>query len=135
MPTLLKLSGRRCSAASRATQHRTRIWQTITSRTELIRALSLLRPCDAEGLRKRRLGSRLDGGYVVADDLGSIGAAYSFGISVEVPFDQALADAGIPVRMFDTRWTVLPWPTRISASTSRAWASLSSVQHGVSDAA
>ena len=33
------------------------------------------RPCDAEALRKRRLGSRLDGGYVVADDLGSIGAA------------------------------------------------------------
>ena len=72
-----------------------------SSRTELIRALSLLRPSDGQGLHKRRLGTRLDGGYVVADDLENIHAAYSFGISVEVSFDYALAEAGIPVRMFD----------------------------------
>jgi hypothetical protein len=80
----------------------------VSARTELIRALSLLTPWDGEGLRKRRLGADLDGGYVVVDDLSAVHAAYSFGIGMQASFDRGLADAGIPVHMFDHTIEGLP---------------------------
>jgi hypothetical protein len=50
-----------------------------------------------------------DGAYVLLDDLSDIKIAYSFGISNMAHFDQALADKGIDVFMYDHIINQLPY--------------------------
>lgn len=48
-----------------------------------------------------RVGSKGDGGYLLPDDLDGVTACVSPGVSVEIGFDQAMADRGIEVYMAD----------------------------------
>ena len=48
-----------------------------------------------------RIGSTLDGGYLVPDDLDGIAACISPGVSTEVGFDLDLAERGIDIFMAD----------------------------------
>lgn len=64
-----------------------------------------------EVLHKKRilLGSKIDGSYVLLDDLNNIKFAYSFGIDHNTIFDEALADKGIDVYMYDHTINKLPY--------------------------
>ncbi len=63
-------------------------------------ALSLLTPYDID-IPKRRIGPNADGGYVLADRLSPDQAVLSYGIGTEYRFDDAMAEAGHAVYMFD----------------------------------
>jgi hypothetical protein len=63
--------------------------------------LRLLRPHQAEGVRKRRFGMDADGGYVMLDDLGGVRTAISLGIGDEISWDLDLARRGLRVVQFD----------------------------------
>jgi len=65
--------------------------------------IPLLSPVDISGAKYRRLGRNYDGGYVMLDDFNShhIEAAYSFGISDDVSWDEAIAEFKIDVFMYD----------------------------------
>lgn len=67
----------------------------------LLNLLALLRPQQAKGMRKIRVGADRDGGYVMLDDLAEIEAALSLGIGPDVSWDLDLAERGIPVWQFD----------------------------------
>jgi hypothetical protein len=72
-----------------------------TSSPGVFDALGLLKPYDVPEVGKKRLGGPGDGGYVLLDDLESIGAVYSIGIGTDVSFDEELAKLGKEVFMFD----------------------------------
>jgi hypothetical protein len=48
-----------------------------------------------------RLGSEVDGGYLVPDDLDGVVACFSPGVDVIASFEQAIADRGIPCFLAD----------------------------------
>lgn len=68
---------------------------------EIRRTFQLLRPHTAAGLRKVRVGSDGDGGYIMLDDFHSAGAAYSLGIGGNVAWDLAMAERGFQVFQYD----------------------------------
>jgi hypothetical protein len=66
----------------------------------LLAAIQMLRPWDGGNLGLTRLGSLGDGGYVMANSFGVVGAI-SVGIGSDVSWDLDIAARGIPVAMFD----------------------------------
>jgi hypothetical protein len=72
--------------------------------------ISLLSPMDIAGGKFVRVGKNNDGGYVMLDDLKkeTIDAAYSFGISNDVSWDESIAARGIDVFMYDHTIDRLP---------------------------
>ena len=71
--------------------------------------IRILKPMNAIGNKKIRIGSKNDGGYVLLDDFKQIKYAYSFGISHEISFDKELADKNIDVFMYDHTINKLPF--------------------------
>ena len=67
--------------------------------------------CPKEVVGKKRVlfGTKKDGCYVLLDDLENIKIAYSIGIDGIIQFDQALADKGIDVYMYDHTIEKLPY--------------------------
>lgn len=72
--------------------------------------ISLLMPMDVAGGSYVRVGRPFDGGYVMLDNFSgnSVAAAYSFGISNDVSWDEAIAARGIDVFLFDHTIDALP---------------------------
>lgn len=72
--------------------------------------ISLLTPMDVKGGKYCRLGQDFDGGYVMLDAFSTdeINAAYSFGISNDVSWDEDIAERGIEVYMYDHTIDKLP---------------------------
>ena len=64
---------------------------------------------DVVGKKRILLGHKRDGCYVLLDDFEGIRVAYSFGISNNVHFDDALAKRGIDVYMYDHTINKLPY--------------------------
>ena len=64
------------------------------------RFVAAVRPHEAVGTRKIRLGGLVDGGYVMLDP-GESGLAYSFGISDSSPWDLAMAGRNFKVYQYD----------------------------------
>ena len=69
----------------------------------------LIVPKEVIGKKRILLGDKSDGCYVLLDDFQNIKIAYSFGISVNIQFDKALADKGIDVYMYDHTINSLPY--------------------------
>ena len=67
----------------------------------LARLLSLMAPQRAEGVKKKRYGSRFDGGYVMLDDFNGIKGALSLGIGGNVKWDLAMAEKGLTLWQYD----------------------------------
>ena len=63
-------------------------------------ALAMLTPYDID-IAKKRIGPYTDGGYVFADCISPMQTVISYGVSTEYQFDQAMAEAGHMVYMFD----------------------------------
>jgi len=61
----------------------------------------LLRPKQAQGVCKVRLGRVHDGGYVCLDDFNDIAAALSFGICQNASWDADVAERGLIVHQYD----------------------------------
>jgi len=57
---------------------------------------------------KIRIGRHFDGGYIMMDSFQHIKAAYSFGISDDVSWDETIAKKNIPVFMYDHTIDCLP---------------------------
>lgn len=76
--------------------------------------ISLLSPMDISDANYRRFGRDNDGGYVMLDDFCSrrVDAAYSFGISNDVSWDEDIAKLGIHVYMYDHTIEKLPKQNR-----------------------
>ena len=70
-------------------------------RDPLARLLACMAPSRAEGVKKRRYGSRFDGGYIMLDDFEGITGAFSLGIGSNVKWDLAMAEKGLPVWQYD----------------------------------
>jgi hypothetical protein len=72
--------------------------------------IPLLTPMDILGAKYRRVGQDYDGGYIMLDDFSSrkIDAAYSFGISNDVSWDEEIAELGIDTYMYDHTIEKLP---------------------------
>lgn len=63
--------------------------------------LEVLRPYDCIGIDKIRIGSKNDGGYVMLPPNSAEKIAYSFGISLESPWDLEMAKKGLRVYQYD----------------------------------
>jgi hypothetical protein len=76
----------------------------------LHKLIQLLSPMDISGASYRRVGRDYDGGYIMLDDFAArcIDAAYSFGISNDVSWDEDIAGLGIDVFMYDHTIEELP---------------------------
>jgi hypothetical protein len=61
----------------------------------------LLRPQQARGVKKVRLGASNDCGYVCLDDFTGVEAVLSLGIAAEVSWDAEMADRGLIVHQYD----------------------------------
>ena len=72
--------------------------------------IALLTPMDVSGAKYTRVGQQYDGGYIMLDDVSSrkIDAAYSFGISSDVSWDEEIAGLGIEIYMYDHTIEKLP---------------------------
>ncbi len=72
--------------------------------------ISLFSPMDISNATYRRVGRDYDGGYVMLDDFSSdnTDAAYSFGISDDVSWDEEIAKLGINIFMYDHTIYKLP---------------------------
>ena len=72
--------------------------------------IALLTPMDVSGAKYTRVGQQYDGGYIMLDDVPSrkIDAAYSFGISSDVSWDEEIAGLGIDIYMYDHTIEKLP---------------------------
>lgn len=72
--------------------------------------IQLLSPMDLLDAKYRRIGRNYDGGYIMLDDFASrsFDAAYSFGISNDVSWDEDIARLGIDVFMYDHTIKELP---------------------------
>jgi hypothetical protein len=66
-------------------------------------------PKEVKGKTRIMLGNKKDGSYVMLNDFDNIKIAYSIGIYNLVQFDQALADKGIDVYMYDHTINKLPY--------------------------
>lgn len=73
---------------------------TDPSDLRLLQFARLIRPMSGTELRKVRIGSVRDGGYVMADDF-DVKGAISIGVGSNVSWDEAIARKRIPVVMFD----------------------------------
>jgi hypothetical protein len=73
----------------------------------ILRLLQAVRPHDAAGVPKVRIGSAGDGGYVMLEP-GTGGVAYSFGISTYAPWDMQIAERGFHVWQYDASITKTP---------------------------
>jgi len=87
--------------------------KTVADTTEYKRSaeiVSLLSPMDVAGGKYTRVGRDYDGGYVMLDgnQINKVDAAYSFGISDDVSWDEAIAKRGIDVYMYDHTISKLP---------------------------
>ena len=71
------------------------------ARMRILQLAQLLKPHDAIGQTKVRLGDAFDGGYVCLNDFVGISAAFSFGISDNSSWDRAVGDREILVHQFD----------------------------------
>ena len=69
----------------------------------------LILPKKVIGKKRILIGEKVDGCYVLLDDLKDIKIAYSFGISDNIQFDKDLADRGIDVYMYDHTINSLPY--------------------------
>ena len=69
----------------------------------------LISPKKVIGKNRILLGAKADGCYVLLDDFENIKIAYSFGISINIQFDKALADMGIDIYMYDHTINSLPY--------------------------
>jgi len=72
----------------------------LTRRQEIIELIRALRPTPT-GIELIRLGPKGDGGYLVPDDLGDIGACYSPGVSDNSGFEKDCARRGLDVFLAD----------------------------------
>jgi hypothetical protein len=70
----------------------------------------LLRPWQAKGFGKVRLGAKHDAGYICLDDFKDIAAVLSFGIGKDSSWDAAIADMGLVVHQYDHSVTGPPRP-------------------------
>ena len=70
----------------------------------------LLRPQQARGVKKLRLGASNDCGYVCLDDFAGLEAALSLGIAAEVSWDAEMADRGLVVYQYDHTVEGPPYP-------------------------
>ena len=61
------------------------------------------------GKKRILVGEKSDGCYVLLDDFENVKIAYSFGISINIQFDKALADKGIDIYMYDHTINSLPF--------------------------
>ncbi len=77
--------------------------KTTTAYKRCAEIVSLLSPMDVKGQNYVRVGRDCDGGYVMLDDFQKekVDAAYSFGIGGDASWDEAIANRGIDVFMFD----------------------------------
>ena len=66
-------------------------------------------PKEVKGKKRVLLGNKKDGSYIMLDDFENIKIAYSIGIYKLIQFDQALADKGIDVYMYDHTINNLPY--------------------------
>jgi len=84
--------------------------KTTTAYKRCFDIVSLFSPMDVKGGKYVRVGSNYDGGYVMLDDFQKekVDAAYSFGICDDVSWDEAIANRGIDVFMFDHTIDRLP---------------------------
>ena len=80
---------------------------TNPSDLRLLEFAHLIRPMTGPGLRKIRVGSSSDGGYIMADDF-DVEGAISVGIGSNVSWDQVIASRRIPIAMFDPTIRRLP---------------------------
>lgn len=71
-------------------------------------ALRLLTPRDVPGVGKCRLGGVGDGGYVLLDRFDPAQVVMSFGVGPSVTFDQAMAERGHDILLFDHTIAALP---------------------------
>lgn len=69
----------------------------------------LLVPKKVIGKERILIGGKKDGSYVILNDFKDIKIAYSFGIRIEIQFDNYLADRGIDVYMYDHTINSLPY--------------------------
>jgi hypothetical protein len=65
------------------------------------RLLNLMRPHQAVGQKKIRLGAPGDGGYVLLDDFAGIVRGVGCGVGWDVSFERDLAERGIEIDLFD----------------------------------
>ena len=77
-------------------------------RTRAEEVADLIRPMEAIGVKRERLGRRHDGGYVIVSDLQPGQPVYSLGISDDVSFDLDLAKRGHDIYMYDHTIDRLP---------------------------
>lgn len=68
---------------------------------EVLEALAVLRPHEAIGCQKIRVGNDGDGGYVCVDHFEGIDTALSLGVNNDVSWDEDMAGRGITVHQFD----------------------------------
>ena len=70
----------------------------------------LLSPMDVAGAKYVRVGKDYDGGYIMLDYFHEtkVEAAYSFGINDDISWDEAMANRGIEVFMYDHTIERLP---------------------------
>jgi FkbM family methyltransferase len=78
------------------------------AQADLRQLLRLLRPHEALGVGKVRLGAKEDGGYVVLDDFAGIETAVGCGVGWDVSFELDLARRNIPVALYDHTIEKLP---------------------------
>jgi hypothetical protein len=69
--------------------------------SQMLATLRLISPLLAMNVDKCRVGHPGDGGYVMLDDLNSIGVCYSLGIGLDVSWDLAMAERGASVYQYD----------------------------------
>lgn len=62
---------------------------------------SMFSPEKVVGYQKIRLGSDIDGGYVMLDDFSNVELALSFGVDINADWDVDVADRGIVVQQYD----------------------------------
>lgn len=63
--------------------------------------VNLLRPHGVKDVKKIRVGSQYDGGYVMLDDFDGIKAAFALGVGDDDDWDAAMAKRGIETLQFD----------------------------------
>ena len=73
-----------------------------------VRSRLVVRDLDLPDPKFVRLGRDYDGGYVMLDDFEGIKNAYSGGIADDVSWDEAIAERGIDVFMYDPTIDQLP---------------------------
>ena len=77
-----------------------------------LKLASMFTPQEVVGFEKIRVGSELDGGYVMIDDFQGIELALSFGVGGNADWDHAIARRGVPVRQYDHSVQIEPLPHR-----------------------